>query len=362
MRIALVYDWVNTIGGAERILVELHKLYPYAPLYTTVHDKSLLWTKNIKIITSFLQKIPYSANHHYLFPYLTPLAFESFDLSKFDVVISIAAYDSKGIITKPGTLHISYMLTPTRYLWSHQNYYFRNRILRILRSPIIKHLKKWDLASKNRPDFIISISKTTKERIKRFYNLDSEVVYPPVCLVDKAKNIKKSRANFFLLVSRLVPYKRVDIAIKAFNRLKMPLYIIGKGRAESRLKSIAGSTIKFLGNLTETQLISYYQNCRAVIITSEEDFGIVSVEAQAFGKPVIAFAKGGSQETVKEYITGVYFQTQDAYALMDIISKFDSYNFSEKSCIENSRKFSSLLFKNKFKSTVDSYIKKYFNL
>lgn len=364
MNIAIIYDWIHTFGGAERILLELHNLFPQAPLFTTVYDKSNVdWANMFKIQTSFLQNIPLAKAHHELFPFLTPIAFENFDLSEFDIVISLTSSDAKGIITKPKTLHICYMLTPTRYLWSHENFYLNNRPFKLITKPVVKYLKKWDLMAKTRPDYIISISKTVQKRVKKYYQLDSEIIYPPVS-IDRFKqnNTLKLTNDFFLVVSRLVPYKRVDLAILACNKLQKNLVIIGRGRAETHLKSIAGSNILFLSNLTDNELISYYQSCRALIIPSEEDFGIVSVEAQAAGKPVIAYGKGGARETIKGNKTGIFFQKQNVASLIEAILKFEKTSFSKQHCQQNSKLFSRERFRIKFCSLITNYRDRYFKI
>lgn len=361
MKVALVYDWINIFGGAERVLLTLHNLFPQAPLFASVYDKRRTpWANVFEIKTSFLQKIPSASYHHELFPYLTPIAFENMDFTGFDLVISVTSSDAKGIITKPGCLHICYLLTPTRYLWSHQDFYLSNPVLKFISSPIVSYLKRWDRVSKTRPDYLIAISKTVKERIRKYYQIQAEVIYPPVSL-GKFFNRKTvlSSGNYFLVVSRLVPFKRVELVVNAFNKLRLPLVIVGTGRQEIFLKSIACSTITFVKNLTEDDLISYYQNCRALILPSEEDFGMVSVEAQAAGKPVIAFDQGGARETIKEGITGVFFKEQTTNSLIKTLSLFKNLEFSQDACRENSKRYSETIFKAKFTEIIRKYYKKY---
>ncbi len=307
MKVAIIYDWIHTFGGAERILLCLHKLFPKAPFYTSVYsEKHAVWAKKLKIYHSFLQKFPQAVDHHELYPLLTPIAFESFDLSAFDVVISVTSADAKGVITGPNTLHISYILTPTRYIWSHVDYYLGLKLIKFISTPMVSYLKKWDMVAKSRPDYLFSISKTVKERIEKYYNRQSKVVYPPLVFEAGNKSADAS-LDYYLCVSRLVPYKRLDLVINVFNRLQKKLVIVGVGRQRNYLTKIARPSISFVGNLTDKELISYYKGSRAVIVSSEEDFGLVGVEAQSFGIPVIALAKGGSLETVKENITGLFF-------------------------------------------------------
>lgn len=360
MNIALVYDWIHTFGGAERILLALHELFPKAPLFTAVYSKKdTPWASRLIITPSFLQKIPFAKSHHELFPLLTPIAFETFDFSKFNLVISITSSDAKGIVTKPTTLHICYMLTPTRYLWSHYSFYFRNKLLKLMTKPAVYYLRKWDLVAKKRPDFLLAISKTVQLRIRKYYGCESEVVYPPVETDRFIKQPKKG--TFLLIVSRLIPYKRLELPILACNDLKIPLVIIGEGRSRHYLKRIAGPSVRFVGNLTDRELIRYYQNCRAVIISGEEDFGIVSVEAQASGKPVIAFAFGGSKETVIEDKTGLLFYEQTVSCVKNALKRFENISFSPEACVDNSQKFSTEIFKREFLKKINLYSKYYFN-
>ncbi len=358
MKVALVYDWINTFGGAERILLELYHLLPEAVLFTSVYDKrNTSWANQFKINTSFLQKIPFFRSHHEILPLFIPIAFESFDFSGFDLVITVTSAFAKGVITKPETLHICYLLTPPRYLWSHYQFYLKNRFIRWLSWPLINYLRQWDSIVQKRPDYLIAISQTVRQRVKKFYQRDCEVIYPPV-LVDKFVNKAKSekQADYFLVVGRLVPYKRIDLAIQACNRLKKPLIVVGQGRSELALKAMAGSNVKFLKNLTDEQLISYYQKCRALILPSEEDFGIVAVEAQASGKPVIAYGQGGSRETVKNGVTGLLFRQQTVESLIEAIKQFEKMSFSVKKCQENSKKFTNTLFRLKFKQKIQEYL------
>jgi len=360
MRVALVYDRVNKWGGAERVLLALHKIWPQAPLYTSVYDPvGASWAKDFEVRTSFLQNFPLAKTGHEFYPWLMPLAFESFNFDEFDLVISVTSEAAKGIITKPKTLHICYCLTPTRYLWSGYEEYFKTRWLRLLMKPMVKYLRKWDLVACQRPDFYLAISKTVQERIRKYYGRESEVIYPPIDINKfKIKNEKLKTTikneKFFLVVSRLVPYKRVCLVIEAFNRLGWSLKIVGIGREMRRLKRMAKQNIEFLGQLTDEQLVDYYQNCQAVIFPQEEDFGLVPLEAQACGKPVIAFKAGGATETVIEGITGELFYPQSPEALVEKLKNFRPEEFQPAECRRQAEKFSLEEFLKKFKDFVES--------
>lgn len=352
MKVALVYDRVNSWGGAERVLLALHKIWPEAPLFTAVYDpQGASWAKVFKVIPSFINRFPFAPKSHEIYPWLTPLAFECFDFSDFEVVVSVTSADAKGIITKPKTLHVCYCLTPTRYLWSGYENYFRNTIFKILTKPVVRHLRNWDVPASQRPDEFISISQNVARRVKKYYHRDSVVIYPPVDVL-KWKPTKTNQEDYFLLVSRLVYYKRADIAIEAFNQLGLPLKIVGTGSDCQRLKKMAKNNISFLGQLTDKELLGYYQGCQAVVFPQEEDFGLVPLEAQACGRPVIALKAGGVLETVVEGKTGVFFYPQTAAALKEAVLNFGTRRFAAEDCQENARRFREEIFIKDFQDFV----------
>ncbi len=339
MKVALVYDRVNKWGGAERVLLAMHKIFPDAPLYTSVYNKEKAsWADVFDVKTSFLQNFPYATSLHQLYATLMPLAFESFNFDGYDLVISVTSESAKGIITKPTTKHICYCLTPTRYLWSGYEDYFKNPMLRFFSKPAVSYLRAWDKIAAQRPDGFIAISTAVQKRIKKYYNRDSEIIYPP--LDELSKDVKTESSDYFLVVSRLVYYKRVDIAIKAFNKLNLPLKIIGTGSEEESLKKIANPNIEFLGNLTDEKLSFYYKNCRALIFPGLEDFGLVMAEAQSFGKPIIAFKGGGALDIIQKGVTGEFFENQTPESLIEVLEKFESTSYNSNLCRENALRFS----------------------
>ena len=353
MKVALVYDRINKWGGAERVLLELHRIFPEAPLFTAVYDsKRASWAKTFKIRTSFLNKFPGAKTKHERYLLLTPLAFESLKFGGFDLVISITSADAKGIITSPKTLHLCYCLTPTRWLWSGEDDYFHNSWAKVLVSPFILYLKSWDRIAAQRPDVYLSISKEVQKRIKQYYRRDSSVRYPPVNDFFFKQSLKRKKAGFFLVVSRLVPYKRIDLAIDAFNELELPLKIVGCGSQERFLRSKAGKNIQFLGDLTDEQLFSYYQRSLGLIMPQKEDFGLVSLEAQASGTPVIAFREGGAKETIIEGKTGAFFEKQTKESLIGAVKKFEPKKYLAETCRQNALKYRSEVFRRDFKKVV----------
>lgn len=362
MKVALVYDRVNKWGGAERLLLTLHELFPEAHLYTSVYNSNTApWAKVFTIKPSFLNNFPFAKSTHEAYALLMPLSFESFNFDAYDVVISVTSEAAKGIITKPSTVHICYMLTPTRYLWSGYDEYFKNSFIRFVSKPAIEYLRKWDLLASSRPDIIISISKEVQSRVKKYYRRDSEVVYPPVTLSNnkqlRIENYGLRVKNYFLVVSRLVSYKRIDIAIQACNMLQLPLVIVGTGSQESYLRSISGDKIRFVGNLTDEELASYYKNCKALLFPGFEDFGLVPAEANSFGKPVIAYRKGGAIETIIEGKTGIFFEKQSVNSLVDALKKFQLMKFQESDCMMQASAFNKQDFKIQFSELINSHQK-----
>ncbi|MBI2195582.1 MAG: glycosyltransferase [Candidatus Levybacteria bacterium] len=351
-RVALVYDRVNKWGGAERVLLSLHKIFPQAPLYTSAYNpKKAPWAKVFDVRTSFLQKFPFSSRHELYAP-LMPLAFESFNFDKYDLVISVTSESAKGIITKPDTAHICYLLTPTRYLWSGYRDYFKNKWFRYLSYPAVSYLRFWDKIAAQRPDAYLAISNEVQSRTKKYYGRDSKVVYPPVTISHPKKIKSVSAVPYYLIVSRLVPYKKVDIVVRAFNKLGFPLKIVGTGSQESTLKKMAKDNIEFLGHLTEKELLGYYQGCKCLIFPGIEDFGLTILEANSFGKPAVAYKDGGALETVVEGKTGIFFDKLTPDSLTRAVRKFDKMSFDSKTCMKRAGEFSFINFKNNFRSEI----------
>jgi glycosyltransferase involved in cell wall biosynthesis len=358
MKVALVYDRVNKWGGAERVLLSLHKIFPQADLYTSVYNEETKWAKIFKVHSSFLQNFPFAKKSHEIYPLLMPLAFESFNFEGYDLVISITSEAAKGIITGPETLHVCYLLTPTRYLWSGYQDYFRDPIIRYLTKPLIAYLRNWDLVASKRPDKIIAISTDVKKRIKKYYGIDSEIIFPPIFETEDKEEKKSKRGDYYLVVSRLVYYKRIDLAVKAFTKLGKPLKIVGTGGEIESLKKIAGPNIEFLGYLTDEELSVYYKNCRALVFPGKEDFGLVMAEAQNFGKPVIAFKGGGALDIIIKGKTGELFEKQTEESLSKALKLFESKRYNTNQSRENAKRFLFDNFKKQFLESLDKELNK----
>ncbi len=358
MKVAIAYDWVNQIGGAERVLQTLHQIWPKAPLFTSVYDsKKAAWAKEFPLVkTSFLQSIPGTKKYYRFFAPLIPIGFEQFNFDDFDLVISVTSGPAKAIVTKPQTCHICYCLTPPRYFWERR--FLDKKWL----FPLLAPLRKQDYFFSKRPDYFLATSENVSKKIEKFYGIKSEVIYPGADLTKfkpRKDKVNKKERPFFLVVSRLVEYKKTDLVIKAFNQLGWRLKIIGSGRQFNYLKEIANENITFLNKIDDKQLIEEYQNCQALIAAQEEDFGLTSIEVQACGKPVIGLAKGGIKETVVPGLTGELFYPQTKKALIKVLRKFDLDKYKEKDCLKNAQGFSLEKFMLSFKNKIEARYKEY---
>lgn len=365
MKIALVHDYLVQYGGAERVLECFCELFPYAPIYTLVYDKDSMHGvfKEKDIRTSYLQKIPFASKQHRLFPPLMPSAIEEFDFSKYDVVLSDSASYAKGIITGPETLHICYMHTPMRYAWDDCQKYtadfgFPSYIKKIVPF-MMNYIRLWDRLSADRVDKFIANSNFVAKRIKKYYGKESEVINPPVSVNNFS--VSNNQKDYFLMVGRLITYKRHDIAIRAFNELGLPLKIIGRGPEMKKLKKMAKSNIEFLGRVPDKKMNKFYSECRGFIFPQEEDFGIVAIEAFASGRPVIAFRGGDIPEHMEEGKTGLFFDKQTPEEIIKAIKNFKDENFDKNYIRSKSLKFDKEVFKGKIKECVEKELQRHKN-
>lgn len=362
MKVAIVHDWLVSLGGGERVVEALHELFPDAPVYTTIYDKKRLPEsfEKIEVIPSFLQHVPFARKKHQGFLPLMPMAFESFDLSDYDLVISSSSSCAKGVITGANTVHICYCHTPMRYAWDFYHGYTKHfkGIKKLMVSSLMKNIRIWDRLSADRVDYFIANSNNVANRIRKHYKRESTVIYPPVD-VEKymPDNVQK---NYYLIVSRLIPYKRVDLAIEAFNELGLPLKIIGSGTELKKLKQMSKPNIEFLGILKDEEVKAYYANCKAFIFPGEEDFGITPLEAQACGIPVIAYGKGGALETVIDGITGLLFLEQTRDALMQKVKLVENgCNFDKETIRNHALGFSKQEFQKKILAFIERVTEKH---
>ena len=379
MKIALVHDDFIQSGGAESLFATISSIFPSAPVYTSIVDWNKL-PKSIdrqRIKTSFIQKIPFSKKFYKAFLPLYPLAFESFDFNGFDLVISSTTRFAKAIITTPDIVHVCYINSLPRFLWNdNAKKEYIPIILRLLLRPFFSWLRRWDKASSSRADYFIANSKNISSQAKEIYKRDCGVIHPFANLnffvPAKFHNWELKSQNYFLVVSRLVKWKKIDIAIEACLHHRKPLYIVGEGPDKKRLKNLAAklkARVTFLGKVNPKKLRELYQNCLALIITQEEDFGISAVEAQACGIPVIAYNGGGvveiissenapirgmRDESIKDRKTGILFSPQSAKALKDAMSAYSDVKWSKSACRKNSLRFSQANFESNFKKVVSS--------
>lgn len=365
MKIALVHDYLVQYGGAERVLECFAEIWPYAPIYTLIYDEGKTHGifKEKRIYTSFLQKFPYTRKNHRIFPPLMPPAIEQFDLSKYDVVLSDSSSYAKGAITLPTTLHICYCHTPMRYAWDDCQKYIEEfgfpRLIKKIIPFLMNYIRVWDRMSADRPDIYIANSKFVSGRIKKYYKKKSIVINPPVD-VEKFR-LDEKKGNYFLMVGRLMIYKRFDIVIQAFNELGWPLKIIGRGPDEKRLKRMAKNNIEFTGRLSDDELSATYSRAKAFIFPQEEDFGIVAIEAMASGKPIIAFRGGDIIEHVREGKDGLFFDKQTPDSLIEVLKKFRPENFDSELIREKALPFDREIFKEKIKQQVENSLDNFKN-
>ncbi|HSX57892.1 MAG TPA: glycosyltransferase [Candidatus Saccharimonadales bacterium] len=368
LKVALVHDYLNQYGGGERVLEALYEMFPEATVYTSIYDRELMepWLKipPEKIKTNFINRLPFHnyLSKHYFFLY--PLAFRLQNVGEVDLVISTCSYASKFIRAPKGAVHICYLHTVPRFLWGYDTelsrYYkhWWDRFLAPLYAvvvPIIKYfLKRNDFAAAQKIDYLLVDSKEVQARVKKHYRRDSVVIYPPVDVerFQKSELTSQKDKDYYIIISRLGGYKKVDLAVAAFNKLGKRLKIVGEGPQREYLKKIAAPNVELLGRLSDPAVNELLINAKALVFPTFEDFGIVPVEAMAAGVPVIAYGKGGAAETVVDGKTGLFFAEQTSTAIIEAIKKFETLNLDPKDCIARAREFS----KDKFQGKIEEFI------
>jgi len=327
LKVAIVHDFLLYPGGAERVLLDISRIYPDAPIYTLLYDKKKMGKDFVDkdVRTSFLQKWPEWLRRRYrwLIPFFGT-AMESFDFREFDLIISSSGAWSKGIVTRLDTRHIAYIHSPMRYVWDENEYYLKKALgknNRFFTRMLLSYLRVWDHQAAQRPDVLIANSKYTQKRIEKYYRRNASVVYPAVNLTI-GSDINNEEEKSFLIISRLSKYKNVALAIEVCNKLQLPLVVAGDGRERSALERIAGETVDVVGYVSEKEKVQYLMNARALLFPAEDDFGIVCVEAMLVGTPVIALGRGGAKETVLAGITGELFEAPTVEMLADALRRF----------------------------------------
>ena len=378
IKVALVHDWYlsNSISGAERVTLQLDKIissnFSTPDLYALTENISNTNNKLFKgrnIYTSFLQKIPFGKNNIQKFLTFIPFAIEQLDLTQYDLILSSSHIGAKGVLSSPDQLHISYIHTPMRYAWDQMSTYLKkSKISRYGMEWAIRYflfkLRQWDVYSSTRPDYLIANSTFTARRIKKYWGLNAEIIYPPVNI--KRFDCNQTRENFYLTVSRLVPNKRVDILVNAFNNLNLPLYIVGEGPEKINLKNSANNNIKFIKNNTDSNIEKLLSRCRAFVYAGIEDFGITPVEAMASGAPVIALKRGGILDTInclndsnkKKVPTGILFNQQTSSDIFDTVQWFESKKLWERFNSQDINQYSNKFNDERFNSEFENFINK----
>lgn len=355
-KVAIIHDWLVNYGGAERVVEAFLEIYPDADIYTLVYDEEKMGKTfpKEKVKTTFIQKFPKGTKiYTKLLPFM-PYAFEELDLSEYDLVISSSSCCAKGVITGPNTKHISYVHSPMRYAWDlYHDYKKRSgKLTRFFMSIFMKSLREWDYISSQRIDVILANSNYVAKRINKFWNRECKVVYPPVD-IDRLSPNRKNSEDFYVVFSRFVPYKRIDLAIEACKKLGRKLVVIGDGEQREYLKSLADENITFTGRISDEEVKDYLQRCKAMIFCAEEDFGIVPLEAQACGRPVIAYGKGGALETVVDKETGIFFDKQEIESIVKGIGEFEKLNLNTQEIYKHAMKFSRERFKKEIEEVVN---------
>jgi glycosyltransferase involved in cell wall biosynthesis len=361
-RVAITHHWLTSPGGAEKVLYELHRMYPDAPIYTTAYvPEKFPEFKDAEIHTTFLNWIPFLKRKHQLFPIFLGLPFKTLDLSKYDLIISNCAAEAKYVRTNRNQLHICYCHTPVRYYWSDYEWRLHNLpfgafnwLARIVFPIVVKPLRQIDYAAAQKVDVFVANSKHIQRRIKKYYHRDSTVIYPPVDTARLEKKAAGSR-DYYLIVGRQVASKRLDVAVDAFNELGLPLKVAGAGEEIARQKPRAKANIEFLGRVSEEDRDRLFAGAKGFIFPPYEDFGMVPVEAMAAGTPVIAYNAGGAPEYVTDGKTGVLFDEQTPESLAAAVKRFEGMKFDEKAVRARSKEFDTTVFVKRMREFVDGH-------
>lgn len=361
MRVAIVHDWLNQIGGAEQVLEVLVDLFPGAPVYTSIYwpERMPRAYRRWDIRTTWMDHLPGIYRHHQPYLLLYPLAFDRLALSGYDLVISNKSAFCLGVRVAPGTRHLCYCLTPTRFVWGFDTYVQREQVhglARRLVRPFLAGLRRWERAAAGRVDAFATISREVQGRVRHLYGRESVIVHPPVNTHNFAPR-EGGQGEYFLIVSRLIPYKRIDLAIEALNGLGLPLWIAGEGRDRAKLEALAEPNVRFLGRVPDAELPGLMAHCRAFLFPGLEDFGIAPVQAMAAGRPVIAYAGGGALDYVREGETGLFFDRQTPESLAEAVRRFDAPAFDPARIRAHAEQFDTRIFRSRLQALVQELMR-----
>jgi len=357
MKVAIIHDALNQYGGAERVLEQIHAIYPTATVLVPIHDPARMppHYADWDIRTCWLNRVPLARRKHRLMLPLYPQAIESFDLDGYDLVISSSYAFAHGVLTKPGTYHINYCHSPGRFLWDYHRYADREKLgsaVRWLLSPQLAWLRQWDRLAADRPDAWIATSRVVRDRVRKYYGKTSIIIPPPVDVT--RFEIGEGTGGYYLMLMRLVGWKRPDIVVEACTRLGLPLVVAGDGREFEALRRIAGPTIRFVGRVNDAQMRPLYRDCKAFILPAEEDFGITPLEAMASGRPVIALGRGGVLDTMDPGATGIFFDQQSVEAVADVLATFDDRDFNPRAIRRHAEGFDNVVFRERLRCFIKS--------
>ena len=357
MRIAVVHDYFTQLGGAEKVAEELYCLFPEAALFATVALPGCMppRLRDVPVQTSWMQKLPRIQDYYRLYFFLYPFAVSSLDLSDYDLVVSSSSGYAKGVRTSPHAIHVCYCHTPMRWVWNYQSYASRESFglgQRTFLPMFIRGLQRWDEAASRQPDHFVANSRAVAERIRRVYQRSAEVIHPPI--ETERFHLSHSRPeDYYLVLSRLVPYKRIDLAVQACTQRGKRLLVIGDGPDRQSLEAMAGSSVSFLGRASDEEVEHHVARCRALLFPGEEDFGMAPVEVAAAGRPTIAYRAGGALETIIENVTGIFFDYQTPESLGDAIETFERLEWSPPTLRRHAKSFSVPVFQERFRSFLE---------
>lgn len=361
LKVAIVHDYLNQMGGAERVVAVFHKMFPEAPIYTTIvdHNKLLPEFKDADIRTTWMQRIPGILSKFKLFFWLYPFAVRSMNVKGYDLILSSSSAYAKGVQKGHQSVHVCYCHTPMRFAWNFEAYMDSVQVPNLVKR-IAKWftypLQAWDKKNSKRVDYLIANSSIVKKRIGQWYGMNASIIFPPVEISRFSIDEEKSE-DYFLVVSRLVSYKKIDLAVEACTRLGKRLLVVGDGPDRHRLEQLAGDTVTFLGRRSDEEVVRYMQHCKALIFPGIEDFGITPLEVNACGRPIIAYHEGGALDTVVAEKTGLFFEEQLVDSLSVMIRRFDQYDWNPESIRQHAEKFSEDLFIKRLQSSIDGLLR-----